>query len=81
MDDEKYNRSVSLLCPTCGCSQFKYEKGVDATIEKAQCASCGRELTKDELIEENMENLSEHAKEIGKQAIEDFAKEFKLKLK
>jgi transcription initiation factor IIE alpha subunit len=69
MDDEKYTRNVSLLCPTCGCTQFKYEKGVDETIEIAQCASCGREITKDELIKENMENLLEHTKEIGKQAV------------
>lgn len=81
MDAEKHNRNVSLLCPTCGCTQFEYEKGVDETIEIVKCASCSRELTKDELIQENSENISEHVREIGSQVLEDFAKELKESLK
>ncbi|MDI6854331.1 MAG: hypothetical protein QME75_12095 [Deltaproteobacteria bacterium] len=80
MDNEKYNRNISLLCPTCGCNQFEYE-GVDETIEMVKCASCGRELTKDELIQENSENISEHVKEMGGQIVKDLAKEFKESLK
>ena len=75
MDTEKYNRNLSLLCPTCGCTQFEFKKGVDETIELAKCASCGREITKDELIKENSENISEHMKEIGSQVSKDLAKE------
>jgi transcription initiation factor IIE alpha subunit len=81
MDAEKYNRNVPLLCPTCGCTQFGYDKGVDETIEIAKCASCGRELTKDELIHENSENISEHVKEMGDEIIKDAAKEMKEALK
>jgi transcription initiation factor IIE alpha subunit len=77
MDAEKYNRNVTLVCPTCGGTQFKYDKGVDETIEIAKCASCGRELTKDELIHENSENISEHVKEMGDEIIKDAAKEMK----
>ena len=54
MNPEKYNRSISLLCPTCGCSDFSYEDGCDETIQVMTCASCDREFNKDELIQENM---------------------------
>jgi uncharacterized Zn finger protein (UPF0148 family) len=77
MDDEKYKRIVELLCPTCGCVQFEYEKGVDETIEIVKCASCGRELTKDELIQENSENISEHVREIKDEIMKDVKKSFK----
>ena len=25
MSDDKYNRSINLLCPTCGSDQFEYD--------------------------------------------------------
>lgn len=81
MKDEKYQRSIGLQCPTCGCTDYEYEQGVDETIELAKCASCGRELTKDELIHENSENIHEHASEIGKKVTEDLAKELKESLR
>lgn len=81
MKNKSYNRNISLLCPTCGCSQFLYENGVDETIEIAKCASCGREITKDELIHENSENISEHAKEIGKSVTNDITKQLRESLK
>ena len=81
MKDEKYNRNVSMLCPTCGCSQFEFENGAAETIEIFECASCGRTLTKEELIKENSENLNEHVKEIGNQVTKDLAKEMKKSLK
>ena len=49
MDSSKYDRNITMLCPTCGCDQFEIENGVDETIELAKCASCGREITKDDL--------------------------------
>ncbi len=49
MNPEKYNRSISSLCPTCGCSDFSYEEGGDETIQVMTCASCDREFNKDEL--------------------------------
>lgn len=81
MKNEKYQRSIGLQCPTCGCTDYEYEQGVDETIELAKCASCGRELTKDELVRENSENIQEHVSEIGKQVTEDLAKELKASLK
>jgi transcription elongation factor Elf1 len=77
MDDAKYNRSVTLLCPTCGSDQFSYESGVDESIEMAKCASCGREMTKDDLISENSENISAHVDEMKKEVVDDIRAQFK----
>lgn len=81
MDAGKYDREVKLLCPTCGCDQFEFNKAVDETTSLAKCMSCGRQLTKEELMRENSENISEHVKEIGDQFIKDAAKEIKDSLR
>ncbi len=81
MDHEKYNRSISLLCPTCGCSQFSYDEGVNETIQVMTCASCGREFNRDELIRENSENIDEHLSEIKKEVTKDFTDEIRKSLK
>lgn len=80
MDAEKYSRSVSLHCPTCGSDQFEFEGDGD-TAESVKCASCGRAFTRDALIEENSENISEHVREIGTKVTKDFAKEMRDTLK
>ena len=80
MNTDKYNRSVGLNCPTCGNDQFEFEGG-EETISSAKCASCGREFTKDDLIEENSENISEHIKEMGEEITKDFAKDLRDSLK
>lgn len=81
MRDEDYNRIIGLQCPTCGCTSYEYEQGADETIEMAKCASCGREITKDELLQANSENIQEHIAEVGKQITDDLVKEFKTSLK
>jgi len=81
MDPEKYNRSVSLLCPTCGCTQFSYDEGADKTIQVMTCASCEREFNRDELIRENSENIDEHLSEIKKEVTKDLTAEIRKSLK
>jgi ribosomal protein S27E len=80
MQAEKYSRSVNMLCPTCGGDQFAFE-GEGEAVQSVKCASCGRELSKDELIELNNENISEHVKEMGKEITQDIAKELRGALK
>jgi len=41
------------------------------------CASCSREITRDDLIRENSENVDEHIKEIGREVTKDLALELK----
>jgi uncharacterized Zn finger protein len=55
MDAERYSRHVNMLCPTCGCSDF--EEYIDAELAMVKCASCGRTMTKDELVRENYSKL------------------------
>lgn len=81
MNPGKYNRNVSSLCPTCGCSEFSYEEGVDETIQVMTCASCKREFNKDELIRENSENIDEHLSEIKTEVTKDFSDEVRNSLK
>ena len=81
MRNKEYQRNVSVLCPTCGCSVYEYEQAVDETIEIVKCASCGGELTKDELISENGENINEHVSEMAKEIKADISKELKASLK
>jgi uncharacterized Zn finger protein (UPF0148 family) len=75
MNPDKYNRSISLMCPTCGSSDFRYDDEVDISEQIFTCASCDRELTRDELEQENAENIEEHFKDIQKQVTEDLKKD------
>ena len=81
MDADKYNRQVSMLCPTCGCDQFEYEDSGSENNDLVKCASCGREMSKDDLLRENSENISEHSKEMGQEILKDVAAEMRKSLK
>lgn len=81
MKNKNYDRSIALLCPTCGGTEFEYEQGADETIVLVKCASCGRQLTRDELIFENSENIQEHVSEIASQITDEFAKDLKASMK
>ncbi|ADR34467.1 hypothetical protein Sulku_1807 [Sulfuricurvum kujiense DSM 16994] len=80
MNPEKYNRSVKMLCPTCGCSDFSYYDGVDETIQIMTCSSCEREFNKDELIRENSENIDEHLSEMKEEVTKDIADKLRKSL-
>lgn len=80
MKPGKYDRNVSLHCPTCGGTQFEYDDGINDAHKSVHCISCDREMTKDELIHENSENIEEHLSEIGKKVRDDFAKEMRKRL-
>lgn len=81
MDSEKYNRTLSMRCPTCASDQIKPEHGVDETTVLAKCASCGRVLTKDELIRENSELIDAQVNEIGAEMVKDAAAELRKAFK
>ena len=75
MDLEKHNRSINLLCPTCGGSEFSY----DDNPEEGQltCVSCKREIYREELIRENSENINEHITEVKNGIKKEIADEFR----
>lgn len=80
MDAQKYSRSITLLCPTCGSTDLSVQ-GADDGAQMASCSSCGLEISKDDLISENSENITAHVNEIGREISRDFAAEMKKSLK
>lgn len=80
MDAEKYSRAITLLCPTCGSTDLTAQ-GADDGAQIAVCSSCGLEVSRDDLIRENSENIAAHVSEIGQQLSRDFAAEMKKSLK
>lgn len=78
---EKYNRSVSLLCPTCGGSQFSHDDADASADSLLKCETCGLEISKDDLVRANSENVDEHVKEIGQEVVKDIQKELRDSLK
>mgnify|MGYP003147746946 CR=1 FL=1 len=79
MKSDKYAKSVALLCPTCGCTDF--EGADNEANELVTCASCGREITHNDLLHENSENIAAHVDDISKQVVNDMAKELSTSLK
>lgn len=80
MDTEKYERTVGLMCPTCGCTEYSTVATDDDESQLMRCASCGREIPRDDLIRQNSENINEHMKEIGKEVTKDVAAELRRQL-
>ncbi len=58
---EKLERQINLLCPTCGGDQFEYDTGDPQNAALFTCASCGREIQREDLLDENQELISNHA--------------------
>lgn len=79
MKPEKHERTVTLLCPTCGGTEFKLES--DAPESTVTCTRCERTLTRDELIRENSENIELHLEDVRAGIIKDVAKELQNSLR
>ncbi|MDD2468945.1 MAG: hypothetical protein PHI97_33665 [Desulfobulbus sp.] len=80
MDSEKYDRSVTLLCPTCGNSQLETQDG-DQEKEIIRCPSCDRTMTKEELIRENGETIDASIDDIKKEVLLDVRNQISNMLK
>lgn len=81
MDNEKYNRKITLLCPTCGNSQLEVVENIPEVEGIIRCPSCGREMNKEELIRENGENIEANIEEVKNEVVKDVEKEVKTMLK
>jgi transcription initiation factor IIE alpha subunit len=76
MDADKYNRTITLLCPTCGSDQFSQQEAFGEAVQIVTCATCGREMTKDDLLQENNENITAHVDEVKQEIFDDIRKQF-----
>lgn len=77
LNPEKYKRDIALLCPICGNSEMEHAEH----SEIVKCTDCGKELTKDELIQENGASIDAHINEIKKELSRDIQKQFNDTLK
>lgn len=68
MDADKYRRSVSLSCPTCGSTEFDIP---DDGTQPVTCSRCERTIMRDELVRENSENISAHVEEVKSEIVRD----------
>ena len=75
MDDEKYNRSVRLICSTCAATDFEYDK--EQQDGPVRCISCGRTFNREELISENHNIIYSQLDELK----EDFLKDAQTELR
>lgn len=77
MDDEKYSRSVKLICSTCASGDFEYESDEGPY----RCVSCDRVFTRDELIGDNGHIIEAEVKEMGAEVVKDAQKELNAMLR
>ncbi|MBH3372437.1 hypothetical protein ACIF81_07360 [Pseudomonas juntendi] len=77
MNVDKYARSVTLNCPTCGGTSFESESNESLEVT---CIGCARTLTRDELRRENEENIQEHLNEMKKDVMKDVAGDLRKQL-
>lgn len=73
MKSKSYDRQISLICITCGESQFEYDNEIPDEVREYKCFSCERIYTKDELFKENGEIIYEQLNEIGEELLNNTA--------
>ncbi|TXH83797.1 MAG: hypothetical protein E6Q77_03625 [Rhizobium sp.] len=71
----KYDRSVELHCPTCGGVQFEFDDNDEAV--PVECAGCGLNISRSDLVAANGENIEAHVEQITNEATADMMKQLK----
>lgn len=72
-----YNRSVSMICPTCGGTDFSFEQD-DSLV---RCAGCDRVLTRDELTRENCFQIDSAVDAMKKEIVADVTRDLREMIK
>lgn len=73
MNPDKYGRTVTLICPTCGGFDFEHIE----VEQQLLCKSCGREVSREELVKENSEIIQAQVSEIKSDILKDIKSQFK----
>jgi hypothetical protein len=73
MDASKYSRSVTMLCPTCGNTDFERE-GDNSPL---RCVGCDRVFEREELIRENGEVIEAELDEMKTEVLRDAKRELR----
>jgi len=68
-----YHQSVSMICPTCGGTNFSFEHD-DSPV---RCVGCDRVLTRDELMRENGVQIESAVDDMKDEIIADITRDFR----
>ena len=77
MDMSKFNRTVQLVCPSCGCAEL--HEALESDNDVITCASCGRAMSRVELEDGNSESISATIDEMAQEAT-DYAEAEVIKM-
>lgn len=78
INGDKYDRTISLRCPTCGGTDFEYDvQSIGDDASPVKCASCGLATTKGELIAANGESIENQLDDIKDEVAADIKKSLK----
>lgn len=69
---QHYTQSVSMICSTCGGTDFLIEQD-DSPV---RCANCDRVFSRDELTRENGVKIDSAVDDLKKEIMADIARDF-----
>jgi DNA-directed RNA polymerase subunit M/transcription elongation factor TFIIS len=81
MEGNKYNREITFFCPECGSATWEFDGEKEEIPGIVKCASCGREYSREQLIQCNKQNIDKNFSEMAEEAIKDGVEELKESLK
>jgi ribosomal protein S27AE len=76
---KEYSRTVEMICPLCGSTTIIVDDENPNT--NYICGNCHKTFTKEQLINENQENIDINLSELQKEATKDVEKEIQNILK
>ena len=71
-----YDRTVSLICPTCASDQFESDADLPDEEREYSCGDCGERFSHEDILSANSEKISAVVDEIGNELISDITKDF-----
>jgi uncharacterized Zn finger protein (UPF0148 family) len=78
-DSSKYDRTVTLICPTCGGTKFEHDEHDENSA--VTCASCGLQISRSDLVDGNGENISAQIEQVKSEVVADIKAQLQQALK
>jgi hypothetical protein len=72
-----YDRSISLICPTCAGSEFEFDSSIDELERVYTCAGCGLTCSHRDILASNSARISAEIEEMKNEVISDMRKDFR----
>ena len=76
-----YDRSISLLCPTCAAAEFEFDADLDEAVREYACMSCGLKLSRDEILKSNGASISAEVDKADLEILDDVKESFRKAFK